>query len=161
MWMGICRSWTGVRVLTGIIGISILSSAAGQLRIEIRRGVERPVPMAIVPFAWEGSGVGSPFDVAGLISADLGQSGRFQPMDVRDMVSRPSLPEDVSYQDWRIVEVDYLVIVRVIEDAPDRYTVVFQLFNVLQGEEIVGYRLTTTEAELRRASHRVSDMIFE
>ena len=77
------------------------------------------------------------------------------------MVSRPSLPEDVSYQDWRIVEVDYLVIGRVIEDAPDRYTVVFQLFNVLQGEEIVGYRLTTTEAELRRASHRVSDMIFE
>jgi len=161
VWMGICRSWTGVRVLTGIIGISILSSAAGQLRIEIRRGVERPVPMAIVPFAWEGSGVESPFDVAGLISADLGQSGRFQPMDVRDMVSRPSLPEDVSYQDWRIVEVDYLVIGRVIEDAPDRYTVVFQLFNVLQGEEIVGYRLTTTEAELRRASHRVSDMIFE
>jgi len=105
--------------------------------------------------------VESPFDVAGLISADLGQSGRFQPMDVRDMVSRPSLPEDVSYQDWRIVEVDYLVIGRVIEDAPDRYTVVFQLFNVLQGEEIVGYRLTTTEAELRRASHRVSDMIFE
>jgi len=159
--MEIYRSWVGARVLTGIIGVLILSSAVGQLRVEIRRGVERPVPMAIVPFSWEGSGVEAPFDVAGLISADLGQSGRFQPMDLRDMVSRPSLPEDVSFQDWRIVEVDYLVIGRVIEDVPDRYTVIFQLFNVLRGEEILGFRLTTTGTELRRDSHRISDMIFE
>ena len=77
------------------------------------------------------------------------------------MVSRPSLPSEVRFQDWRIVDVDYLVIGRVVEDALDRYTLVFQLFDVLRGEQIVGYRLTATAAELRTASHRIADMIFE
>lgn len=161
VWMRTFLSWLGVRVLACAVGVLIVSSAGGQLRIEIRRGVERPVPMAIVPFAWEGPGVEAPFDVSGLVSADLGQSGRFAPMAVEDMVSRPSLPADVSFPDWQIVDVDYLVIGRVVEDAAGRYTVIFQLFDVLRGEQIVGYRLTATEAELRTASHRVSDMIFE
>lgn len=156
-----CRSWLSAGALACVIGVSFVSSAAGQLRIEIRRGVERPVPMAIVPFAWQGSGAEAPFDVSGLVSADLVQSGRFAPMDVQDMVSRPTLPTEVRFQDWQIVDVDYLVIGQILEDAADRYTVVFQLFDVLRGEQIVGYRLTSTAAELRAASHRIADMIFE
>ena len=93
-----------------LVSLSLVSSVTAQLRVEIRRGVERPVPMAIVPFSWEGLGSVSPFNVSGLVTEDLGQSGRFAPMDVRDMVSLPSLPEDVRFQDWQIVEVDYLVI---------------------------------------------------
>ena len=161
MWMTTRRSWLNWHLLACVAGACVVSSAVAQLRIEIRRGVERPIPMAIVPFAWEGPATQAPFDVSGLVSADLVQSGRFAPMDVNDMVSRPSLPSEVRFQDWRIVDVDYLVIGRVVEDAPDRYTLVFQLFNVLRGEQIVGYRLTATTAELRTASHRIADMIFE
>ena len=144
-----------------LVSLSLVSSVTAQLRVEIRRGVERPVPMAIVPFSWEGLGSVPPFNVSGLVTEDLGQSGRFAPMDVRDMVSLPSLPEDVRFQDWQIVEVDYLVIGRVIEDTFDAYTIVFQLYDVLRGEPIVGYRLTASGAELRTASHRISDMIYE
>ncbi len=149
------------RLFACLVSLSLISSATAQLRVEIRRGVERPVPMAIVPFSWEGLGTVSPFNVSGLVTEDLGQSGRFAPMDVRDMVSLPSLPEDVRFQDWQIVEVDYLVIGRVIEDTFDAYTIVFQLYDVLRGEPIVGYRLTASGAELRTASHRISDMIYE
>lgn len=149
------------RLFACLISVSLISSAIGQLRVEIRRGVERPVPMAIVPFSWEGLGTVSPFDVSGLVAADLGQSGRFAPMDVQDMVSLPSLPEDVRFQDWQIVEVDYLVIGRVIENTFDAYTIVFQLYDILRGEAIVGYRLTASGAELRTASHRISDMVYE
>ena len=144
-----------------LVSLSLVSSVTAQLRVEIRRGVERPVPMAIVPFSWEGLGSVPPFNVSSLVTEDLGQSGRFAPMDVRDMVSLPSLPEDVRFQDWQIVEVDYLVIGRVIEDTFDAYTIVFQLYDVLRGEPIVGYRLTASGAELRTASHRISDMIYE
>ena len=52
----------------------------------------------------------APFDVSGLISADLGQSGRFDPIEQRNMVSRPTRPADVDFDDWRILEVDVLVI---------------------------------------------------
>lgn len=138
------------------------AAATAQLRIEIRRGVERPVPMAIVPFSWEGApGTPPPLDVSGVVTADLAGSGRFDPIAERDMVSQPTLPEQVDFQDWRILDVDVLVIGRVIRDGPDRYTVIFQLYDILRGEQLVGYRLTTPEADLRLTAHRVSDMIYE
>jgi len=137
-------------------------TATAQLRIEIRRGVERPVPMAIVPFSWEAApGRPLPLDVSGVITADLAGSGRFDPIDERDMVSRPTLPEQVDFGDWQILDVDVLVIGRVLQDGPDLYTVVFQLYDILRGEQLVGYRLTTPGADLRLTAHRVADMIYE
>lgn len=151
-------------VVCALVGLFGYSGANAQLRIEITRGIDRPVPMAIVPFGWEGpSGSEAPFDFAALISADLSQSGRFDPLDDRDMVSHPTRPADVDFQDWQILEVDVLVIGRMLEEGPNRYTVIFQLFDVLRGEPLLGYRLTSTgdEGELRAAGHRIADMIFE
>ncbi len=136
--------------------------ADAQLRIEIRRGVERPVPIAIVPFSWEAApGRPLPVDVSGVVTTDLAGSGRFAPLSERDMVSRPNLPEQVDIQDWQILEVDVLVIGRVQLTGPDDYTVVFQIYDVLRGEQLVGYRLTTTGEQLRFTAHRVADMIYE
>ena len=137
--------------------------ADAQIVIEVTRGVERPVPMAIVPFGWEGPGSQASFDVASLVSSDLANSGRFAPMAVGDMVARPTQPAEVRFQDWLIVDVDYLVIGELLANPDGSHTVVFQLFNVLQGEQIVGYRLTTGSmaSDLRVAAHRVADMIFE
>jgi TolB protein len=142
-------------------GVSAYSGANAQLRIEITRGVDRPLPMAIVPFGWEGPGGEAPFDVSSLISADLGQSGRFDPIEQRDMVSRPTRPADVDFDDWRILEVDVLVIGGVAESGPGQYEIVFQLFDVLRGEQLLGFRLTSAENELRAAGHRIADMLFE
>ena len=41
-----------------------------QLVIEITRGQENAVPIAVVPFGWESTGA-APFDVAQVIAADL------------------------------------------------------------------------------------------
>lgn len=132
----------------------------GQLVIEITQGVERPVPMAVVPFGWEGPG-SAPFDLAELITTNLVQSGRFEALALTDMLSRPTRPVEVSFSDWQILDVDVLVIGRLTEDGPDRYTATFQLFDILRGEQLLGFRLTSTGPELRATGHRISDMIFE
>ena len=153
-------AWAAFVCAATLVG---LKRADAQIVIEVTRGVERPVPMAIVPFGWEGPGAQAPFDVAALVSADLANSGRFAPMAVGDMVARPSQPAEVRFQDWLIVDVDYLVIGQLQANPDGGHTIVFQLFNVLQGEQIVGYRLTTggSVGDLRVAGHRVADMIFE
>lgn len=145
-----------------IAGAFVFSSASAQLRIEITRGVDRPVPMAIVPFSWEG-GVGNqaPFDVSGLVTTDLAQSGRFDPLDAGDMVSRPTRPEDVDFDDWQILDVDVLVIGSVQAAGPDQYTVSFQLYDVLREVHLLGFRLNSSSEDLRVTSHRIADMIFE
>jgi TolB protein len=148
------------RAALAVLLIGISTSVMAQLEIEIRRGVARPVPIAIVPFAWEGAG-DAPFDVAGLVAADLGHSGRFAPLPVSDMLSRPSRPTEVRIEDWRILDVDVLVIGRLAEESPGQYSVTFQLFDVLRGDQLLGFRMDSTRDQLRATSHRVADMIFE
>ena len=162
-----CKETMGRRFkwAASVCAIALLGAmrAEAQIVIEVTRGVARPVPLAVVPFGWEGPGFAAPFDVAALVSADLVQSGRFAPMAIEDMVSRPTQPTEVGFQDWLIVDVDYLVIGQLLANPDGSHTIVFQLFNVLQGEQIVGYRLTTGSSadDLRVAGHRVADMIFE
>ncbi len=47
------------------------------------------------------------------------------------------------------------------EDGPDRFTAVFELFDVVRGEQALGFRLQAGRADLRATAHRISDMIFE
>jgi TolB protein len=144
----------------GVLAIACGAPASAQLEIVVSRGDIRPVPMAIVPFGWQGSGPPA-FDLASVITSDLRNSGRFAPIAVADMVSRPTQPAQVNFQDWRLVDVDLLVIGQLTEDSPDRFTAVFQLFDVLRGEQLLAFRLTAGRQDLRATAHRISDMIFE
>lgn len=136
------------------------ATANAQLNIEIRRGVERPVPVAVVPFAWTGTGA-VPFDLAELVATDLQNSGRFEPIPTSDMISRPTEPAQVNFQDWRVSQVDHVVIGRLSETSPNNFTAQFQLFDVLRGQQSLGFRLTSTREDLRATGHRIADMIYE
>jgi TolB protein len=149
--------------LLGVVAAAcamIAGLAEAQLNITITEGRERAVPIAVVPFGWQGSGTPA-YDIAGVVSSDLGSSGRFAPLAARDMVSRPTQASQVNFQDWRVLDADYLVIGTLAEDSPDNFTATFQLFDVLRGESLTGFRLQAARPDLRRAAHRISDMIFQ
>ena len=134
--------------------------ANAELRIEISQGVDQAVSIGVVPFGWEGSGA-VPFDVAGLVSADLARSGRFEPLAPKSMLERPTRGRDIDFGDWRLMGVEVVIVGRLLETAPDNYTIQFQVFDVFRGEQLLGYRQPTTRAQLRGASHLVADMIYE
>ena len=146
--------------LLGLLAAAFSDAAFAQLNITVINFGVRPVPIAIVPFGWSGSGPPA-YDIAGVVSADLKSSGRFAPLAVADMVSRPTQPDKVNFADWRLLKVDYLLIGTLTETAPDQFTTVFQLFDVLKGEQILGYRLMSGRNDLRPTAHRVADMVFE
>lgn len=151
------KRWIGIAALT-----VLAAPAMAQLEVTVTSGVQRPIPAAIVPFGWQGPGSVAPFDVAALVQQDLGNSGYFAPMDRRDMVSRPTQSSELNFQDWRIVDVDIVVIGRLLQQGPDRYTIEFQLFDVTRGEQLTGFRSpVAAEDELRSMSHRVADLIYE
>ena len=139
---------------------AVVFEASAQLNVTITRGRESAVPIAVVPFAWQGAGQPA-YDLAGVVSADLGSSGRFAPLATSDMVSRPTQAADVRFQDWRLLRMSYLVIGTLTEDMPDRFTATFQLFDVVRGEQLTGFRLTAARQDLRATAHRISDMIFQ
>jgi TolB protein len=142
---------------------ALLTSVAGAqgFNVLISEGSEAATPIAVVPFAWQGSGQPA-FDIAGVVSSDLASSGRFSPVATRDMVSRPTQESQVNFQDWRLLRASYLVIGTLAPDTtPDNFTATFQLFDVVQARSLTSFRLQAGRADLRRAAHRISDMIFE
>ena len=151
----------GARLLGVVAACAGLANIAeAQLNITITEGQDAAVPIAVVPFGWQGSGPPA-FDIAGVVSADLGSSGRFAPLATNEMVSRPTQAAQINFQEWRVLDADYLVIGTLTADTPDSFTATFQLFDVLRGQSLTGFRLQAARADLRRAAHRISDMIFE
>ncbi len=133
-------------------------SQAG-LTIEITRGIETAIPIAVVPFVWQ-SGKVQQTDIAAVIQSDLRRSGYFKTLSKTDMLTRPAGADNVRFRNWRALGQDYLLIGQVIENSGG-YNVQFQLFDVYKGEQLMGYRLTVSLQELRRTAHHISDLVFE
>lgn len=134
--------------------------AQAELRIEITGGMEGAAPIAIVPFAVP-AGSHPPEDVSKIVMDDLRRSGRFAPLPVQNLVSQPSTPEQVRFQDWRTLGVPNLVIGRVEPAGAGRFNIRFFAFDVYQGRKLLGFSVPTTAKRMRYDAHRVSDLIFE
>jgi len=143
-----------------LIALFASTAALAELEIQITRGAGKQTPIAIVPFGWEGNDA-APIDVAAVIAADLQRSGRFAPLDEADMLQKPTAGVDVDFGDWSILGVEAVVIGRMTQTSDNAYSLQFQLFDVFGGNQLVGYRMPATRGTLRRAAHRVADMIYE
>jgi TolB protein len=134
-------------------------AANAQLVIEITKSAEDAVPIAIVPFGWESTGA-APFDVAEVVAADLKRSGRFEPMDRKQMIDRPTQGDQVRFQDWRYLKTDFITVGKLVPEGTG-FAAQFELYNVLTGQRLAGQRLTATGTSMRALAHRISDIIFE
>ncbi len=148
-------------VLLFIIFSSVVRFAQAELTIEITQGVDNPTRIAVVPFAWRGSGA-MPEDIASIVSADLMRSGQFVALEKGDMLSLPSKTEEVFYRDWRIIGQEYLLIGEVfpVEGSSD-YRIEYQLYDVYKQTRILGEIINGDRKKLRDVAHRVSDKVYE
>lgn len=150
---GVCLVW--------LFTVGGLGNAHAVLTIEITKGIEGALPIAVVPFGWAGQGQ-LPVDVAQVIREDLASSGRFKPLPPDDMLTRPTAPEQILWQSWRVLGQDYLVIGQLIQSAgTDTFDVQFYLLDVYTGQQLISYRLPARAKDLRRTAHRISDIIYE
>jgi len=155
------RNFAVRRLVVCGLGVLLGSHAQAELKFEITDFVGQRAPIAIVPFGWEGESPDTPFDVAGVIEADLARSGRFAPIAEDDMLQKPTAGIDVDFDDWSILAVEAVVIGKVTQTGANAYSVQFQLFDVFGGEQLVGYRMPASRGTLRRVAHRAADMIYE
>lgn len=135
------------------------AAANAQLVIEITKSAEDAVPVAIVPFGWESTGA-APFDVAEVVAADLRRSGRFAPLERKDMIDRPTQGDQIRFQDWRYLKTDFIAVGKLTPEGTG-FAAQFELYNVLTGQRLAGQRLTAQSNSMRALAHRISDIIFE
>ncbi len=143
-----------------MVCLATLSSPAhAVIEIEITKGADNAIPIAIVPFGWSGEGQ-APVDIAAIVADDLRRSGNFDPLNREDLVSQPVSGDVPRYSDWRLTGADFLL-VGATRASGEGYTVQFQLFDVAQQTLMTGFSFQVTDQTLRSAAHQIADEVYE
>lgn len=147
------------RTICALVCILFALPAQAVLEIEIIGGVEGALPIAVVPFS-VGAGDRPSEDIAAIVAADLRISGLFNPVDESRFPEQPPSASAVNYQNWRNQGIESIVLGRV-DAVPGGYNIQFQLLDAIYGRQLIGYSIPATRTELRRAAHKISDLVFE
>ncbi|SCK54300.1 TolB protein [Variovorax sp. HW608] len=144
------------RALIAALAASPALPALAQFRVEVSGVGLTQLPIALVPFKGEES---SPQKISAIVQADLERSGQFRGVDASgqalDETSRPDLSL------WRQRTADSVVAGSVTRLPDGRYEVRFRLWDVVRGQDLGGQSYTVPQGDLRLASHRIADYVYE
>lgn len=158
----------------------LASQAQASLEIVITDGVDSARPIAIVPFTFTGAAKPSQ-DISQIVAADLMRSGKFNPVNVSRMPQQPQNSAQFNAAAWQKTGIEAVVMGTVKEVGIDRYSVSYELVDVVKANGGVGQpmmnasgrlvagqqhilhssELTISGKQMRQYAHRVSDVIYE
>ncbi len=146
--------------------LSLSPAHAQKLRGVVDGGQVRGMPIAVVPFKFMSAptGAGTEFPkLDSIINRNLYASGKFEPQPSEKFLSFPSRKEEVRAKDWRLIDVDALVIGEVWHLEKDLYEIQFRVFDVRRDVEIgLGHRIPSIKlADFRTAAHIISDQVYK
>jgi TolB protein len=140
------------------MGMMVSASSWAQLTIQITQGRDKPISIAVVPLGWSGPSL--PEDISSIVAADLKRSGQFAPLASGNMLSMPHEAGEVVYRDWRALNVDWLVVGKIVP-MQNGYTVQYELFDVINQRQVMLDREVGYNDSLRDVAHAISDKVYE
>ncbi|HET8898454.1 MAG TPA: Tol-Pal system beta propeller repeat protein TolB [Rhodanobacteraceae bacterium] len=135
-------------------------SAQG-LTLDIVNGVPTAIPIAVVPFSFEGTGLPPSTDVSDVIRMDLNRSGQFRALAKQDVVEFPHRGGEVKFATWNLLKQDYLLIGRQKPAADGAISVEFELFDVPKQKSMLAFAVSGQPADLRAVAHQIADLVYE
>ncbi|SFM14697.1 Tol-Pal system beta propeller repeat protein TolB [Halopseudomonas yangmingensis] len=148
-----------IRSLMTLAALLLAQMVMAQEAIEITRGTDRPTPIAVVPFGWQGAAPLSE-DLAQITANNLRNTGMFAPFARENMLSYPTRAEEIFAHDWRMLGVEFVVAGRITGTA-ERYELNYALYSVAREEILMTKVVSGTQAQLRDMAHHLSDQVFE
>ena len=147
-----------------LVGLSLFTmlmswQARAELVIEITGGSEAALPIAVVPFGYEGFAASE--DISAIVRNDLERSGRFAPLPQQDLISSPHEKSEINFKDWRLLRSEGLLVGKVSSVDGQTYQVQFQLFDVYKAQQLVGKRYQVPASGLRRVAHQIADQVYQ
>ncbi|MBK7043898.1 MAG: Tol-Pal system beta propeller repeat protein TolB [Rhodanobacteraceae bacterium] len=137
------------------------ASVAQTLAVGPVSGNEAALPIAVVPFAFEGAGMPPDTDIGAVIGGDLSRSGQFRALARQDIVEMPARPADVKFATWRLLKQDFLVIGRISDADAGALRIEFELFDVAKQTRLMGLAIGARPNDLRGAAHQIADLVYE
>ena len=137
--------------------LAFYNALTSELILEITQGTEDPYRVAILKF--EGDQKVSN-DIDKIIRNNLKRSGEFNLFTNEDLLSLPTDETEVIFNDFKILNIDYLVIGKIVKDGIS-ISVVYDIFDINKGKKIRTSTVYGIPNKNRQLGHYVSDGIYE
>ena len=137
--------------------LAFSNALTSELILEITQGTEDPYRVAILKF--EGDEKVSN-DIDKIIRNNLKRSGEFNLFANEDLLSLPTSETEVIFNDFKILNIDYLVIGKIVKDGIS-ISVVYNIFDINKGKKIRTSTVYGIPNKNRQLGHYVSDGIYE
>jgi TolB protein len=149
-----------------ILLIAFMSPAQAALDLELTKGVNAAIPIAIAPFASPELRVPGNQAFSEVISNDLKNSGQFR---VKTGSQDPHNTQQVDFDYWRNQGVSNLVVGSIQSTGANRYKIHFELIDIYSGSKVsnsagsvlLQNEVDVSEADSRKLAHHISDLIYE
>ena len=137
--------------------LAFSNTLTSELILEITQGTEDPYRVAILKF--DGDQKVSN-DIDKIIRNNLKRSGEFNLFANEDLLSLPTNETEVIFNDFKILNIDYLVIGKIVKDGIS-ISVVYDIFDINKGKKIRTSTVYGIPNKNRQLGHYVSDGIYE
>ena len=145
-------------ILTFVFCLLTFSTAHAQLKVDITRGIQEPLPVAIPDLVGE-PGLGA--DIASVVAANLERSGLFRPVSQAAFIEQVTSDSQIpSFANWRQINTQALITGSVITRG-NRIRVAFRLWDIYGEQQIAGKEYNTFATNWRRIAHIMSDEIYK
>ena len=130
---------------------------ASELFLEITKGSEDPFKVAMIPFA---GNVSVSKKLNKVIRNDLSRTGEFSLLDERLLLPLEVENEEINYQDWRLLGMDYLVAGNIAKEK-NSIDVSYEIYDIQKRRKIRSSKVFGLPNQLRQLAHYTSDGIYE
>ena len=136
----------------------MMQSISSELMIEITKGSDDPYSVAILNFS--GSDDVSKA-IQGVIINDLKRTGEFRVLEENQLLSSPSAEDEINYDDFKLLNIDYIVMASIIEEDANNLFASYKIFSVKKKSQIRTSKVFGIPNKLRQLAHYMSDGIYE
>lgn len=156
-------------LLLGIVSFLISQNAFAALEMELTKGIDSAIPIAVVPFGWNSYGEQPTSDVSAIIANDLSISGRFHLLEKQSMRNFPHAAKDVKLEEWRQKNLENIIVGQVAPMGSNQYKVSFSLLDLYDkstagsssGPVLATQEYVVKGKQLRALAHHISDLIYQ
>ena len=130
---------------------------SSELILEITQGTENPFRVALLEFDGD-KNISNQID--NIIKNNLKRSGEFQIFEGSDLLPIPSNESEVIFNDFKILNIDYLVMGKIKKDGSS-LSVIYEVYEIKKGKKIRTSTVFGIPNKNRQLGHYISDGIYE
>ena len=133
------------------------SFISSELYLEITQGTQDPYRVAVIKFNGDYQ-ISSEIDQ--IIKNNLIRTGEFNLFDNDDLLSIPNNEDEIIFNDFRILNIDYLIIGSLASESSN-IKAEYQVFDIKKGSKVRSSTVYGIPNKNRQLAHYISDGIYE